>query len=428
MILSGDPGQHPKPCSTSIIAYAGEYLKNAAFVPVPKENNGSVRRQQAEQRMLEGFKVYRAFKHVIVLTEQQRQDVSPGGIKLANYIKLFEGVADATREQISSFLVDLNSKFVDDITTFVHKEPRIVLQENLPRHRVNTRLLQYRAKVLGVRPIVWNAHHALLDSSDGRRKSQVMTALEHDFALKSPDKTFDMLTADTWYVEGALYLVQKTNGAEAGECNNNVVRAAGIITDPREPPDDGVGGHWRLKYLPLAVFVRPAKESLPANVAGSEFEVTFPGAFPILPSTQSAKILMPSAPNGTEMKTVQRTNIPIGDAYVVTDFFIQGTSFKNDVWFVDLAVSQRQIKRACLYVILSRYRSWDDVKLVRPLWLNDTDKERVINAYLRAARRDPDLAAEQELAKSGEQLCVTQFADEYNLATRLVGARTVARS
>ncbi|EFJ39522.1 hypothetical protein VOLCADRAFT_100867 [Volvox carteri f. nagariensis] len=243
------------------------------------------------------------------------------------------------------------------------------------------------------------------------------------------DKT-DGLTPDTWYFEGALFLLSDTtrdSGASAGACRNNLVHAVGLITDPCEPPDQGTGPFWRLKYLPQAVLVTHAKTVGSTNVfKGEELFEDVQHAFLVCPrSTKNPLNVHTLDDQGREtVLRVRCHNVPLRDAYAVTDFFVQGCSFKDDCWIVDLCPPPTGIKRACLFVILTCYKSMDHIRLLRPLYNNTYEKAQVIKVFTKAATIHPDLDTESKLQTAAAQCTQERHTALFQEAQRLVDSWT----
>eukprot|EP00951_Prasinocladus_malaysianus_P001858 scaffold13242_cov15-Prasinocladus_malaysianus.AAC.1 len=58
--------------------------------------------------------------------------------------------------------------------------------------------------------------------------------------------------------EGMDLVCKKGNkSVDLGWASNNSYTLHSIVLDPREPPDDGNGPACELKYLPVALVVRP---------------------------------------------------------------------------------------------------------------------------------------------------------------------------
>ncbi|EFJ39401.1 hypothetical protein VOLCADRAFT_101021 [Volvox carteri f. nagariensis] len=68
------------------------------------------------------------------------------------------------------------------------------------------------------------------------------------------------------------------------------------------------------------------------------------------PEWPAANITVPAANTGTATKNVRRVNVPLGDYYAVTDYFVQGRSFKEECWVTDLCVPPGGLKRATISI------------------------------------------------------------------------------
>ena len=90
-------------------------------------------------------------------------------------------------------------------------------------------------------------------------------------------------------------------------------------------------------------------------------------------------------------------NLPLGDGYVVTDYYCQGASFKKDPWLSHLSVPPTgPLSRASLYVVTSWHAEWGDVRLLTPLWVEgergwSEQRRKVIDTFHKAARMDNSL-------------------------------------
>ncbi|EFJ47341.1 hypothetical protein VOLCADRAFT_92119 [Volvox carteri f. nagariensis] len=194
--------------------------------------------------------------------------------------------------------------------------------------------------------------------------------------------------------------------------------------------DHGTSPFWRLKYLPQAVLVTPAKTVGSANVfKGEELFEDVQHAFPVCPCATKYPLNVHTLDDqGREtVLRVRCRNVPLGDAYAVTDFFVQGCSFKDDCWTVDLCPPPTGIKCACLFVILMRYKSMDHIRLLHPLYNNTYEKAQVIKAFTKAATIHPDLDTESKLQTAAAQCTREQHTALFQEAQRLVDSWTANR-
>ncbi|EFJ50152.1 hypothetical protein VOLCADRAFT_88986 [Volvox carteri f. nagariensis] len=375
---------------------------------------------QTHTRLHDGFNLYRQLGGtVFMLQKQQRQDNSPSGQQLTRFATMFGGIP-TTEAHVADLVDALNQRVITDLSDLTDLEPRVVLQRNEPRHALNTRLLMLQARRKGARLVSWNADHVPV-RQHGATQQQALSHVEKAVAMRVKDATFDHTTADTWYYEGARYTLLDTTAADAGACHNNEVEACGLLTDSREPPDDGRGPYWRLHYLPAAVLVRPIKGHAPKAVLADLSDFAAKGAaFAIVPRpSPAANITVPAANTGTTTKNVRRVNVPLGDYYAVTDYFVQGRSFKEECWVADLSVPPGGLKRATMYVLLTRYKTLDHIRLLRPLSTTPDERTRVVKQFMAATKLDPDLAAELRLLDRRATETRERYTTEYKHARNL---------
>ncbi|EFJ39429.1 hypothetical protein VOLCADRAFT_100983 [Volvox carteri f. nagariensis] len=375
---------------------------------------------QTHTRLHDGFNLYRQLGGtVFMLQKHQRQDNSPSGQQLTRFTTMFGGI-QPTEARVADLVDALNQRVITDLSDLTDLEPRVVLQRNEPRHALNTRLLMLQARRKGARLVSWNADHVPV-RQHGATQQQPLSHVEKAVAMRVKDATFDHTTADTWYYEGARYTLLDTTAADAGACHNNEVEACGLLTDSREPPDDGRGPYWRLHYLPAAVLVRPIKGHAPKAVLADLADFAAKGAaFAIVPRpSPAANITVPAANTGTATKNVRRVNVPLGDYYAVTDYFVQGRSFKEECWVTDLSVPPGGLKRATMYVLLTRYKTLDHIRLLRPLSTTPDERARVVKQFMAATKLDPDLAAELRLLDRRATETRERYTTEYKHARNL---------
>jgi hypothetical protein len=163
--------------------------------------------------------------------------------------------------------------------------------------------------------------------------------------------------------------------------------------------------------VPLAIYVEPEGVQL-GDACGPDVPR---GCFPVVPTTSDYTVSLPAeqvVDNGQRVSslTFKRKGYLLADAYAVTDYFCQGMSFGKADWVAQFIPPKNNFCRASLYVMLSRFRDWEAVKLLSPLWPagDATAREAVIRAYYMASRMSGDLQAElqrqaQEAAKTRER-------------------------
>jgi hypothetical protein len=101
--------------------------------------------------------------------------------------------------------------------------------------------------------------------------------------------------------------------------------------------------------------------------------------------------------------------------YAVTDYFAQGETFSaQQSWLVDMRPPTGQLHRASLYVMLTRFRTFAQLRLLCPLWPpGDAAAERRVKArFLTALQPDLDLRAEwrrlTRLAEASHDWCAKE--------------------
>ena len=445
----GDPCQHPQPGGIPTYRYATDVERNPQFAPsVPNaraagsrqqpdperdsdaDNDTSRRRPsksvpQHQDRTHAGFRLYRTLaQDVFELQTQQRQDRSAAGILLTDLASMYGG--GAVDEQRVARLVDaLNARAIRDAADLAPLNPRVVLQRNEPRHALNTRLLILQAHQQRKRLVVWNADHVQVRQR-GANPPAPLTRAEQAAAMRAKDADFQHTTADTWYFQGARYILLDTITADAGAHHNNQVEACGLLVDPREPPDNGHGPYWRLQFLPTAVLVRPIDGHSPRAILNGLGDLdSHGGAFAVQPRASSeATILLPALTTGTAHKQLKRINVPLGDYYAATDFYVQGRSFGEQCWVIDLTVPPGGIKRATLYVLLTRFKSLAHIRLLRPLYTTPHERTVAIRQFLKATQMEPDLAAELRLLRQTAAVTRQRYAAEFEHACALAATYT----
>ncbi len=291
-----------------------------------------------EAQVQAGFAAYRSFKEAVILQRQQRQDSSASGQLLQVYASLFNGShgfdlrTEAGRAQlkatVTAMLDDLNGrdvKTLESLSKDLGKTIRVVTWYNEVRHYINTTCLLLDAKRLEARVTVWNARHQR--AGCGRSGNKLgLSAVENVAAMRAADKHLDHFTPDTYVFNGCLMTLLSTN-PEAGAARNMVVRVRGLITDPNEPDDDGSGPYRRLLYMPLGVIVEHVTGASTAEFLKGEpeFEGLPDGALVVRPqlSHKATTVTVPDQDGRERKLSIRRYNVPLGDAYCVTDYFVQ---------------------------------------------------------------------------------------------------------
>ncbi|PNH02845.1 hypothetical protein TSOC_011137 [Tetrabaena socialis] len=405
----------------------------AAAVPTAPPTKGAKQKKAASQgqprtkalRILYGNTLYRSFDMVFLLDKQQRQTNDASGRLLTELATAFSGGSNV-QSKVERLVRELNSRVVPDIGALAAQNVRVVVQRNDLRHALNSRLRKMRALHLGARVITWKAQHSQVKGGPLNRAGIAL-------ALSRDPKEFDFFTPDTIYFEGAKFVMIQNDGPVVGACRNNLVTACGLLLDPREPPeDDPQQPARRLQFPPAAVFVKPVDGACDPTILAklADFRETH-GAFLVTPATVSCDNIdlehltdLGSGPVKLKVK-LSRRNIPLGDAYVVTDHFVQGASFGDACWVADFAPPPGGIDRASILVMLTRFKSMEHVKVLRPLYNEDNPAsfKAVVDAYVRAAPLTYDLKAELERLNRLSEITRNTLADDYAHMERFIAAR-----
>ena len=134
-----------------------------------------------------------------------------------------------------------------------------------------------------------------------------------------------------------------------------------------------------------------------------------PGEIPIFAETVQFDLHLPGeravpgthgAPRVTKVR-VQRTGLPACAVFGISDWMSQGASFAaGSRILLHLNVPRTgPISRASLYVMLTRFTTWADLQLLRPLWRDGDHATRrhVIDRWTAACEVPHDVVAEQLL-------------------------------
>ncbi|PNH07742.1 hypothetical protein TSOC_005752 [Tetrabaena socialis] len=441
----GDPLQHIPPGERPIYTFTAHLAKDPAFLSklragiiqtppitstsytgaVTSRKRGDISDTQLDL-MTEGITLYRSAQYVFMLEKQQRQDVTASGRLLTRLSTMFSS-GQVSHDNIALLLQKLNEQVVPNIAELASKDPRAVILTDEPRHAINTSFLKQQAQFRGKHLTVFKARHERIGGPPLNTLGQLYAAgisIEH----------LEYFTPDTWYFEGAKFLVLDNEGPAVGACHNTLVEAAGLLTDPREPPDDGTGAFRRLQYPPIAMFVRPLGDAHDARVlAGLADYDRQRGAFAVVPRWTKGydrqklprEMDLGASPQ-KELANVKRYNIPLGDAYAVTDYYCQqGASFGEDCWIADLTPPPQGLKRAAVLVILTRFKSLHHIRLLRPLYpANDTAAcNQAIQAFKDATALDDDLRAEMQRLRECAAATREELKEDYELMRRLIAER-----
>ncbi len=95
------------------------------------------------------------------------------------------------------------------------------------------------------------------------------------------------------------------------------------------------------------------------------------------------------------------------------------------MWVIDLAVPPKGLKRAGVFVLLTRFKDVEHIRLLRPLWPHGDDYKRtsVIKSFIKAAKLDPDLKAELQLLQRNSEATKRNRATQWQRAVEMVAKR-----
>ena len=198
---------------------------------------------------------------------------------------------------------------------------------------------------------------------------------------------------------------------------HNTAPAAGVVRNaacvgramdlhPREPDDDATRPFRLLRYAPAVVWVEPLESPAPlGDTCGPNAPVNCLPMF-LTHAACDRAVNLPRydrpVVNGERIASYRctRYGFQLGSGFCVTDYYAQGLSFRDDVWFAHLCRPERgRLQRTSVLVTLSRCAGWDRMKAWTPLWPADaTDDEidAVVDAFHAAAAPSRDLVVEME--------------------------------
>ncbi len=101
-------------------------------------------------------------------------------------------------------------------------------------------------------------------------------------------------------------------------------------------------------------------------------------------------------------------------------------TFKDDeVWVIDLAVPPQGLRRAGLFVLITRFQDVNSIRLLRPLWDEKRVdaarcKSAVVDSFVKACKLDDDLKAELQLEQENFEKTKDRRKTQWQLANQLV--------
>jgi hypothetical protein len=321
MIVCGDLLQHSPVRGYPLYTHTFKTKKNKPVLQADKE----------------GQRLWRTFTAVHWLTKQWRQDDSEGGKKLQEHLRLFNGTyADlepaALRQKVTQLCEDLQGRALSerglDIThpPFLENEMRVVVLRNALRHPLAVRILQHQARFKGERVMIWKAVDRY---GDGTRLSEA----DQQAVLAAHAQDTERLDSTTVYYYNARCTFIDNELPQQGHSKNCFGRMQIVYLHDKEPQDDLSQPYRALKYLPKAVVIKPES-------GDPDFRVV------LTPQTKKFTLNVPGK-GGVRKLIVRRKTIPMGDAAVVTD------------WFVQVRTLQEWLGVACMAALLTGGRIVD---------------------------------------------------------------------
>jgi hypothetical protein len=218
----------------------------------------------------------------------------------SQYARLFNGVQDATRHQIVECLEHLNARAVQSVATL--PDPRVVLLRHAVQVPLNRRLVLLAAARARQPIYVWRTYDTT--TTGASLAPQQLAALED-----APyHHTRDIPTVGVFF-NGIRYVMTENKLPRAHHVRYNGCTGCALLLDPREPPLSPGETVQVLRYLPLAIYVRPDGSDL-GQVCTDEPGVP-PGCIPV--GTTTATIHYGGLP------PIRRLSFRLVDGYAVTD-------------------------------------------------------------------------------------------------------------
>ncbi|GLC39980.1 hypothetical protein PLESTF_001816800 [Pleodorina starrii] len=394
-LIAGDMRQHLAPFAVPLYAAAEtadgdeDGLKRRLLAAIATATGSPDTRKLTEASA--GHRVYRQFREVYPLTRQYRLDKDE---QHRQNVMLFDGRTDADPTAVRNLLEDLQARTMADL-------PARLTRAVILRHRVqvgaNRLLALHHSRVTGQHIFIWRSID-VLSSTHQPPPPELAAQLDND----SFDNTGDIPTIN-FFFPGCLYVFGSSDAPALHIIANNTATGVGIIPAApdaeallRAPPD------CRLHVLrrpPDALIVRPDGAPLPRTFQHPSIPE---GCVPVFPITRK----FPYPPRnrgrttGAAQHRLERFGYELQDAYAPTDFLTQGMTFSatNTQWAAHLTPPpDGNMHRASLYVVLSRFSTREDIRLLAPLWrpgAGQDEKEGVVRTFVKLAKRVPAIAAE----------------------------------
>jgi hypothetical protein len=174
-----------------------------------------------------------------------------------------------------------------------------------------------------------------------------------------------------------------------------------LILDPREPADRLDQPVRYLKHMPLAIIVRP----LAVQVDDLNVEGLPPGCICVKPKPRSSntdiQLPEPTRVKGTTTSKITvkiKKAFPLGDAACVSDYWVQGCSYKDACVITDFMPPwDGPLTRSAVLVMTTRYKGGPPaLKAMRRLCAEEDEeaRARIEEKFMAATQMSDDLRAE----------------------------------
>ena len=419
MVLCGDLCQHQPPGGVPLFVNEVARLEHNACLRAQGAKEGYLRKTVLRSEHECGLNAYRSFETVVFLQQQQRLTSTED--KLYKYSRLFIRGDRPGRDEVAEFCDDLNSRVASPAQWqgwhASQEVPRVVCLRNELRKQLNWSLALLHAQCLGVRPIVWFSQDTLaqgrgkkLPTSPNETTPKVPPIVRSALAFMKQEDTKDVGSMHVFF-PGCLYTFTQNIAPQLGIVNNGECAGVDLLLSSGET-DDGQHNCWFLRKPPVAIFVKPLDTKVCAT-AWHHMQLTFPtlpaGCVPITPQWTDkfeVKVFAPDvSPSLGRRKAneravtykVRRFGYNVSHAHSVTDYYCQGVSFKMAPWMAHLNLPPTgNLQRAALFVVLTRWGSWEQVCLLSSLWPpgDAAARDRVIDKFHALACLEPELRCE----------------------------------
>jgi hypothetical protein len=405
-VMAGDMMQHPPVGGTPLYKQAAGAAPAAAALPPQHPDVKGTRPAKAATAKHGrnttgdscGVKLWERFEDVYLLEQQHRQDES-----IRRHARLFmqetpppdpKTAPEQHRlllQQVTDLCEELQRRAVPELGALAALDPHVLVLRNRVRADLNRALATQRANHLGHRMVFWWSRDSLGGAPMSQKLRRELQGL--------PATDAQDMGALNYFFPGIHYLFASTENdqLEVNWTKNTRCLGRKITLDPPEPDDDLTKPYRLLQHLPLAVYVEPSGADLQGLRCGPHAP---PACVPVTPRKVTFKHALPQqrgAPGRQKHVQVARTGLLLGDGYAVTDFYIQGMSFKDECWLLHLNVPppglNEKLCRASVLVALTRFKDLQSCQLVAPLWRpgNAAERQHVIHKFMAATATDPDL-------------------------------------